>query len=623
MSVPNASPDRNPRIVRAVAVAAFLALGLLAFQGCGPGRKPDLPAQDGTLAVTLGRVKTLDPAMADDLASCIAAGHLYDRLLQYDYDARPYRLAPSLAEALPEIRDGGRTVVFRLRADARFAPHPCFAEFAGAAAAGGRTAEELRRVRPRDVIWSLLRLADGRLNAGGYWILRGKLEGLEEFHRRTAALPEGDFRPYEEGISGLREGAAGTVEFHLVEPYPQLSHVLAMTYAGILPEAAIRLLGRRLADEPAGGGPFLLEEWRRNYRLVLARNPDYRPERLPDGTVATLPRVERVAALMVQEPVTAWLLFLQGRLDQAGVPAENLETVVDAEGTLAPALRERGIRLERFPEYQINYIGFNARDPLLSGNLKLRQALSLAYDRDLRQRLFGRQQVPAWGPVPPGVEGYDQDFRNPFARHDLAAAKRLLAEAGYPDGRDPRTGQPLHLRFDLGGAEQAARRHAELLAGDFKALGIELEPAINSLPRLLEKLKRGDVQLFRLNWVGDYPDAQNFFQLFYGANAGGCNRAWYRNPEFDALYEKAAALPPGPERTRLYREMELLLTRDCPWIFESHPVTYRLVHSWVSGYIPHHFAYDGWKRVGLDAALRQKWNAGYEPVLLSPARPAP
>ncbi|MFA4944277.1 MAG: ABC transporter substrate-binding protein [Lentisphaeria bacterium] len=580
-------------------IAGVLALALAgALAGCGPAE----PA--GTsLAVTLGRIKTLDPAFADDLPSATAVGHLYDRLLQYDYAARPYRLVPSMATAMPEIAADGLTVTFTLRDDLAFPPGP------------GTPTTAAPRIRPQDVVWSLLRLADGRLNASGYWILRGRLVGLDEFNRRTAAQAEGDWSAYEAGIPGLAEAPGNRIRFRLTAPYPQLLHVLAMPYASVLPAAAIRRDGRGLAERPAGSGPFQLESWQRNHRFVLRRNPGYRRERYAGEL---LPRIDRVSALIVQEPTTAWLLFLQGNLDLSTPGQEQLGQLLDPEGRLLPGLAERGLRLERQAEFQINYIGFNARDPRLGSNRQLRQALSLAYDTPLRIRLNDHRLIPAQGPIPPGVAGYDPGFRNPFARHDLAEARRLLAEAGFPGGIDPTTGRPLVLRFDLGRTDLAARQEAELMVLDLRKLGITVEPALNNAPRFFDKIRRGDVQLFRLNWSGDYPDAQNFFQLFYGPNAGGCNRAAYRNPAFDRLYDAAATLADGPARTALYQQMRQLLVEDCPWIFESHPVAAKLVHGWIRDYIPHHFACDSWKYLGIAAASRQDWQRHFQPFEFRP-----
>jgi len=584
-----------------------LLAALMAAGGCGGERGGGPPAPE-TLFLPFGRVKTLDPVLAEDVISGQAVGHLYDRLLQYDDTARPYRLVPAMAECMPEMRDEGRVWRFRLRDDLVFAADPCF---------GVAASRAVRRVTSRDVIFSLLRLADARLHSPGYWTVRDRVAGLAEFRARTERQTAGDWSAYDAGVPGLVAVDARTVEIRLTAPYPQLLNVLAMPYASVVSERAVRQYGQAaLAERPAATtGPFLLTDWRRNYRFELRRNSEYWGQSARPGGSA-LPRLDRVVGLVIQEPQTAWLLFLQGNLDLVPLGEETLEAVVNEQGRLVPELAGRGIQLEAAPEFQINYMGLNLGDPVLGGNPKLRQALTLAFDRGLRLRLARRQLLPAYGPIPPGVAGYDPAFRGPFGEPDLTRARRLLAEAGYPDGRDPATGAPLRLRFDLGGTDLVRRRQAELLAQDYRRLGIEIEPSLNNWPRFLTKLRQGDVQLFRMAWVGDYPDAQNFLQLFYGPNAGGANRTAYHNPAFDRLYEAASRLPDGPERTALYVRMQALVTADAPCIFESFPVGYRLIQPWVAGSRVNAFAWDAWKYIDVDDAARRLAKPRVKPLAI-------
>ena len=136
-------------------------------------------------------------------------------------------------------------------------------------------------------MFSLLRLADARVHSSGYWIFRDYIAGMESFHQATAGLAAGDFSPYEKGIPGLCALNEGTVVFRLARPYPRLLHVLAMPYCSILPERATRFYGERLSEHPVGSGPFFLSEWRRNYRLILDRNPAYRAQSIRVSTPRT------------------------------------------------------------------------------------------------------------------------------------------------------------------------------------------------------------------------------------------------------------------------------------------------------------------------------------------------
>ena len=312
--------------------------------------------------------------------------------------------------------------------------------------------------------------------------------------------------------------------------------------------------------------------------------------------------------------MSSWLLFLQGNLDLNALDKDNLDLVAGGGAELAPALKARGIRLLRTPEFEVRYVGFNFSDPLLGKNLKLRQALSLAYDVRRRVEHTNFQLIPAQGPIPPGVAGYDPGYRNPNAADDVEAARRLIAEAGFPGGRDPATGEPLRFSFDQTGNSSAYRQLGELTAADFARLGVETEPVLNNNPRFYEKLRQGRLQLFRLSWVGDYPDAENFLQLFYSKNIGGCNRVGFSDPEYDRMFEAILPMPDSPERTERYREMVRYLGTKCPWIFEGFPIAYQLNHAWLENYHPHDFAFARWKYLTVDPERRRQLKATFTPL---------
>lgn len=551
-----------------------------------------------------GRVKTLDPILADDSASRNLCGALFDTLVAYDYTARPYRLIPSMAEKMPEHSADFREYRFKLRSDLRFP------EADGLP--GGP-------VTSRDVKFSLLRLADARNHSPLYWLVRGRILGVDEFHRATLGARPGDFSSYDGDIPGIVIHDDREFTIRLTAPDPRFLYLLAMPNAGVVSRRAVERFGVDFSRRPMGTGPFVLEKWIDDYKMVLRRNPVYRHEffpgaRNPADRERQLPLCDRIEILQVRQPMTAWMLFLQGEVDINALDKDNFDLVVTADGCPVPALAARGIRLVRIPEFEIRYVGFNFSDPVLGSNLKLRQALSLAYDVAKRVRYAGGQLIPAQGPLPEGVAGFDPDYRNPYARVDLKLAKHLLAEAGYPGGIDPATGRRLTLTFDQTGNSTAYRQMGELAAADFAELGIEVIPVMNNKPRFFEKLRQGSLQLFRLSWIGDFPDAENFFQLFYSGNRQGCNRTGYSDREFDAMYEKSLAMPDSPERIALFRKMTRHLGERCVWIYEGFPVSTQLCHAWLENYIPHDFPYDRWKYLSVDDDMRSKLRAQFRPL---------
>jgi len=194
------------------------------------------------------------------------------------------------------------------------------------------------------------------------------------------------------------------------------------------------------------------------------------------------------------------------------------------------------------------------------------------------------------GPVPPGTDGR---LETPFPyAYDLDRARALLREAGYPEGVDPQTGKRLELTVDLGRTSQDVRESTELLVSFFARVGISLKAQYHNWPTFLRRVSGRQSQMFRIGWVGDYPDAENFLQLFYGRNVSpGPNRCNYVNPRFDQVYEAACAAPDDSARNRLWAEAQELVREDCPWVFLHFQKVYSLCQSRVQNYVPSDFPY--------------------------------
>jgi len=556
-----------------------------------------------------GRVSTIDPALAADSISGYIVCAIYDTLLEYDYSARPYRLVPGMLDAMPEASSDSTSFKFRLRDDLLFAD-------SGATAGWSR---EERRIGSKDIEYSIKRVADARLNSPGYWIFRGKIKGIDDFRKGTSSLAPNDFSAYEKPVEGIRVLDERTFEIHLSRPDPRFLYMLAMPYAAIVSRKA-GLSGCDFSETTAASGPFVLSEWRRDYKMTFSRNCDFRRQTYPGAESAgdrdrPLPYIDKITCYLVRQPLSGWLMFLRGELDIGGGDRDNFDAVIDpGSKDISPALRGMGMKLVATPEFQINYVGFSFTDKRLAGNPALRRAMSMAYDIEARIIHSNYALRPVNGPIPPGVAGHEEDYVNPNARYDLDEARRLMAEAGYPDGIDPGTGRPLEFDFDLGDTSPYHRQIAELMVDDMGKIGIRINPVLNSKPKFFQKLSEGKMQLFRISWVGDYPDAENFLQLFYGPNAGKSNRSFYSDARFDVMFAQVAAMPDCPGRTRRYSEMARYVTGQCPWIFESSPVTYQLVHGWVENFIPHNFANGRWKYLSVNEKRKAELKPKIKPI---------
>ena len=322
------------------------------------------------------------------------------------------------------------------------------------------------------------------------------------------------------------------------------------------------------APDGDGTGPYRLARWRKNPEMEFIRRTPV------EGGF------DAVRYLVVDDMSTQWLMFLRGEVDMLGnLSRDACDSVIGSDGRLVPGLAKKGIRLHSIPTLEVMYVGINMRDPLLGRNKKLRQALNCAFDFPAWAEFHGHRVEECSGPVPPGVA---ERLETPFPyRYDIEKAKALLADAGYPGGTDPATGRRLVLTMAIGRPDQASRESGELIASFYGRIGVKMELDYMTWDAFLTAVNESRVQLYRMGWVGDYPDAQNFLQLFYGPNRSpGVNHSSYENAEFDAAYERED-----------YAKCQEIVREDCPWIFVNCGRSYSLVGPRVGNYVPSDFPY--------------------------------
>ena len=284
-------------------------------------------------------------------------------------------------------------------------------------------------------------------------------------------------------------------------------------------------------------------------------------------------------------------MFLKGEIDLLGdVSRDNWDSVVGRDGRLLPSLAAMGVRLHSSPSLDVLYVGMNMRDRVLGGNRKLRQALNAAFDYPAWERFYNGRIRECNGPVPPGVGGR---LETPFQyRYNPDLAKRLLSEAGYPGGVDPATGRRLSLTLTIGRPTQDSREAGELMAAFYDRVGIRLELQYMTWDAFLRAVNKGQVQMYRMGWVADYPDAQNFLQLFASRNASpGPNHSNYSNPEFDREYDAALDAATEAERDAHWLRCQEIVREDCPWVFTHFNTNHSLTRSRVGSYVPSSFPY--------------------------------
>jgi ABC-type transport system substrate-binding protein len=404
---------------------------------------------------------------------------------------------------------------------------------------------------------------------------------------------------------------------------------------------------------PVGTGAYMLTENNPNAKMELVRNPNFRGEAYPSegeaGDAAegllrdagrTMPFVDRVVYSREKESIPYWNKFLQGYYDSSAIPSDTFDqavrVAVGGDVGLTPEMAAKGIKLRTSPDTTILYLGVNWLDDVVGGDAersrKLRQSIAIAIDWEEFISIFlnGRGQV-AHDPLAPGIFGQlaGREGINPVThvwengravRRSLEEARKLLADAGYPNGRDAKTGAPLVLYLDTVGRGPGDKPRFDWWRRQFGKLSVQLEIRDTDWNRFQEKIRKGSQQLYILGWNADYPDPENFMFLLHGpqarAKTQGENTSNYANPEFDALFERMKTMPNGAERQRIIDRMVALYRRDAPWVGGFHPVSYGLSHAWMLNGKPNNMARNNLKYLRVDvaqrAAYRREWN---QPVL--------
>jgi oligopeptide transport system substrate-binding protein len=636
---------------------AVLALAGIAFVACTNDPYPD--SDDHTKVryrALAGPPRTLDPAVTYNVSDHQITANVYESLLEYHYLKRPYTLMPALARTVPDARelpDGRVAYAFTLRPGMLYQDDPAFAL--------GGEGRSTREIVAADVAFELMRIADPDVVSPVVATFQ-KIDGFAEFSARLRALREDDpdfaelriDRQYEAagGISGVVVEGPQDLEIVLREPYPQLLYWFAMPFTAPVPWEAVAFYdgqeGRPFFKEhPISTGPFQLARYDKQSRVVLERNDNWygalHPEWRAPGTVypsegepgdaerglldpeyvgKPLPFLERIEFRVEKESIPQFNKFLQGYYDASGIIQESFDRAVH-EGDLSPGMAARGMRLVKSVDPDIYYIGFNMDDDVIGTpagerGRRLRQAMSLAIDTVEFTRVFNNGRgVPAQSPLPPGIFGYDASYVNPYRVVDLRHARELLREAGYPQGIDPETGEPLHLTFDVGDPSTRGRLRYQFFVDAWKPLGLDVELAATNYNEFQQKIRRGAYQIFFWGWVADYPDPENFFFLLWGAmasskNPGAPNTANFDNPRFNRLFVEMKNLQNGPRRLALIREMREIFEHETPWIALFHAEAYALYHHWIHNVKPAGISFPASKYVDIDTvdrqALREEWN---------------
>ncbi|NCX12775.1 MAG: peptide ABC transporter substrate-binding protein, partial [Betaproteobacteria bacterium] len=503
-----------------------------------------------------------------------------------------------------------------------------------------------RSLLAQDYAYAIKRLATTRVKSPAFGFLSEKIVGLQALgetikqhdqglkqglHARQAGvfgeLPWIDFRNFElEGVEVLSDLK---LRIRVIGKYPQFKYWLAMSFFApvawevdaFYSQAGMSRRNLNLDTWPVGTGPYQLTEFVPNARMVLERNPNYRGEPYPcegepddveQGFLKdcgrTTPFIDRMVSFIEKEGTSVHAKFMQGYYDvpqlERGEPGVGYQVSIEDGSGVARLLKDRKIQLPNTIQVGFWYFGFNWLDPVVGAgrtpeeaerNRKLRHAFSIAFDIEEYIAIFEDNRAQAnMSPVVRGVFGGDLIRTNPVVyneasgqvrRRSIEEAKRLLAEAGYPEGRDRITGRPLVINYDVQGVGPGYQARLDWVARQFAKLNVQLEVRNTDYNRFQDKMRKGAAQFFFWGWLADYPDPENFLFLLYGPNAkaksDGENAGNYSSAAFDKLFEQMKDLDDGPQRAALIAQMVRIVQTDAPMIFGWSEEYAGAYHQWL------------------------------------------
>lgn len=536
------------------------------------------------------KVRGLDPGDIGDTTSSLVASQIFECLYQYHYLKRPYELIPQLAEDIPQASEDGLVYTIKIKKGVYFADDPCFE--------GGRG----RELKASDFVFAWKRIADIKYMSKNWWIFDNKIVGLDEFREYTKSCKAAEDVDYSRQVEGLQILDDYTLVIKVKKPWPQITYLLAHLPTAPIAKEAVDYYGKDIINHPVGTGPFKLKLWHRGSYIEMVKNSAFRDEFYPsegesndlvEGYLVNagrkLPMVDRILMMLVQEDPPRWFLFLKGKIDASGIPKDNFNEAIDQRRMLTPEMKRRNIHLRVFRDPSTYWLGFNLEDEVLGKNKLLREAISCAVDREKYIELFTNNRgEAAYGFIPPLMKAYDPNIKETSkTSYNPDRARQLVKEAEEIYG-----GKLPKLTLSMPGTDVVFRQRGEFLRRCFKNVGLHIEIDYMDWPTFQNKIKTKSAQMFSLGWIADYPDAENFLQLFYSRNASpGPNNFNYSNPDFDRIYEQISVMPDSPERRELYRKAERIVVEDCPAVFLMHGVAYVLHHDWVNNYKPHAFGY--------------------------------
>ena len=560
---------------------------------------------------------SLDPVRISDIYSRTLTPHIFEALYTYDHLARPIKVKPLTAAAMPEHSDDFRVWTVKVQPGIYFASDPAFK---------GRK----RELVAQDFVYAFQRHADPA-NLSSLWPDLEELGILGFVEQHEKSVKGKQPFDYDATIEGLRALDRYTLQARLKDPRPRFIELFtAGDLLGAMAREVVEFYGKQSDEHPVGTGPFKLERWQRSAKIVLVRNPEYR-ERYYEAEPAAddaegqallarfkgrrLPMIDRVEISIITEHQPRWLSFVNGEADY--LEKLPIQFVKDGlpNGKLAPHLAKRGIRAYEQLEPGSTYVYFNMDDPMVGGytpaQIALRRAVNLGMDTGAEIRIVRRgRAVAAQTPFLPFTSGYDPKLKTELSDYDPARATALLDLYGFVDRdgdgwRERPDGSPLRLEMASESTSQK-REIDDQFRKDMTAIGVRVQFNIAQWPENLKATRAGKLMMWTLGGSASKADGQDAANAYRSAQIGGENHARFRLPAADAILEKTIVMPDGPEREALFAELVKLGVAYMPYKYRVNRILTDMAYPWVIGYRRPVFWLDWWQYVDIDDTQRPK-----------------
>ena len=555
-------------------------------------------------------VTGFDPQAMSDAYSGYVMGVIFDSAFKYDFLARPYKLVPNTAEALPIVTDGGKTITYKVKPGIFFAADPAFK--------GQR-----RELVAADYVYTYKRLLDPKVRSPNQDLLQDRVVGADALIEQAKKTDKFD---YDVKLEGLQALDRYTVRIRLTRPDYNLLDNMTHWAMGAVAREVIEMYGDQsgwAVDHPVGTGPYLIKEWRKGSKVVLEASPTFRDVAYPTSSAPEdktflaqmkgkkLPAIGRVDISIIEESNPRFLAFDSKQLDLVYVPSDFVNRVI-ANDKLKPEFASQGIQWTRAVEPSFTYTFFNMNDPTIGGytpeKIALRRAIVQGYNVEEEIRVIRQgQAMPATQPIPPGLPGHDPSIKRPDF-YNPQQAKALLDKFGYKDCnsdgfRELPGCKPLVLKL-WSEPDALSRQFDELFQRSMDAIGVKTEFVKQKWPETLKEARTGKVVAWQLGGIAGVREGESFLNHLYSKMIGVSNYGNFTLPEYDKVFEQAQLLPDGPERNKLYRKLAEYHYTYAPVMLGVFRYANVLVHPWLHGWKPHSFLQYPFMYLDVDGARR-------------------